>query len=135
MLSLILQPFLVKCLYEDQKSLELIAFEAVAPRVRVQRNEGDGRLSAERAILPVEPEGFPSPQVECVPCLRLGARGRPLDSPLEPLFSRIGLYEFLDPFFVFWRLTAYLPPEGATEFFAASVTNSTRRFPTRPAHQ
>lgn len=130
-----IQPLVVNFGHEGEEPVERLAFDAVALGVSVQRQEADRRLTAECKILPVEPESLPSPQVEGVPRFRLRTGRRFFNSTLQPSFAGICLDEFLDPFLVFRRLPAYLPAEGAPEFFAASLTNSTRRFPTRPAHQ
>lgn len=120
-----LQPLIIQRCQEREEPLERLALDAVAPGISVQRHEADRRFPAECAILAIEAKHLPRPQVKGVPRFRLGTGRRLFNRPLQPLFLRIGLDEFFDPLFVLWRLPAYLPAEGASEFFVASVTNST----------
>src|SRR5690606_25296659 len=121
--------------HERDEPIKRLAFDAVALGVTVQHHETDRRLSTEGEILPVVPESLPSPHVEGVPRFLLRTGRRLFNGALQPSFVWICPDEFLDPFLVRRRLPAYLPAEGAPEFFAASLTNSTRRLPTLPAHQ
>lgn len=130
-----IQPLAVNRVHEGKEPVECLSLDAVAPGVSVQRQEADRRLATEREILPVKPESLPSPHVEGMPRFRRRTGGRLFNGALQPFLAGVRLDEFLDPFLVFRRLPAYLPAEGAAEFFAASLTNSTRFLPTRPAHQ
>lgn len=131
----IFQPLVIKRGHERQKPFEALALYAVAPGISVQGHEADRRFPAERSILTIKAKNLPCPQVEGVPRFRFRSGWRLFNGALQPFFAGVRLDEFLDPFLLFGRLPTYLPAEGAAEFFAASVTNSTWRLPTRPAHQ
>lgn len=131
----ILQPLVIERGHEGQEPFERLALDAIAPGVPVQRHEADRRFTAESAVLAIEAKNRPRPQVKGVPRFRLRTGRRRVNGALQPFFAGVRLDEFLDPFLLFGRLPAYLPAEGAAEFFVASSTNSTWRLPTRPAHQ
>lgn len=125
-----LEPFGIERSEENPEETHVTAADAMVRGIAADRDVGDRRLPAERAILPVEPERIEGAEVEIMPGLGRNLFRQGIGFDLVGIF----LGQLRQPVGGARRARQAVA-EGASEFFAASSTNSTSTRPICSAHQ